>query len=52
VTGGGDCDVSNNGAADVTTVVVAVPTLSEWAFILLALLLAAAGIVALRRRTS
>lgn len=29
-----------------------VPTLSEWAFIMLALLLATAGVVALRRRTS
>jgi hypothetical protein len=29
-----------------------VPTLSEWAFIMLAVLLAAAGVVALRRRTS
>jgi hypothetical protein len=52
VTGGGDCDVTNNATADVTLVAVPVPvpTLSEWAFIMLALLLAAAGVVALRRR--
>jgi len=52
VTGGSDCDLTNNATADVTLVAVAVPTLSEWAFIMLAVLLAAAGFVALRRRTT
>ena len=54
VSGGGDCDVTNNTTADVTPVslTLPVPTLSEWAFIMLAVLLAAAGVVALRRRTS
>jgi uncharacterized repeat protein (TIGR01451 family) len=52
VSGGGDCDITNNTASDVATVTAAtpVPTLSEWAFIMLALLLTAAGIVALSRR--
>lgn len=50
VAGGGDCDVTNNASADITVVATQVPTLSEWAFIMLAVLLAAAGVVALRRR--
>jgi uncharacterized repeat protein (TIGR01451 family) len=52
VTGGNDCNTTNNATADVTLVALAVPTLSEWAFILLAVLLASAGVVALRRRTA
>jgi uncharacterized repeat protein (TIGR01451 family) len=54
VSGGGDCDVTNNKTADATVVlpVTPVPTLSEWAFIMLALLLAAAGVEALRRRAT
>jgi uncharacterized repeat protein (TIGR01451 family) len=52
VAGGNDCDLTNNVTADITPVSlpVPVPTLSEWAFIVLALLLAAAGIVSMRRR--
>jgi len=54
VVGGGDCDVTNNATADVTLVTVPapipVPTLSQWAFIMLAMLLAAAGILAMRSR--
>jgi uncharacterized repeat protein (TIGR01451 family) len=54
VTGGSDCDLTNNTTADITlvTLPIPVPTLSEWAFIMLAVLLAAAGVIALRRRTS
>jgi uncharacterized repeat protein (TIGR01451 family) len=52
VTGGGDCDVTNNEALDVTAVAVAVPTLPEWAFLLLAVVLAAGGAVMLRRRST
>jgi uncharacterized repeat protein (TIGR01451 family) len=54
VTGGGDCDLSNNAAADISPVsgTIPVPTLSEWASIMLALMLIAAGIVSLRRRAS
>jgi type VI secretion system secreted protein VgrG len=50
VAGGGDCDLTNNAASDVTLVSnpTAVPTLPEWAFIMLALLLGGAGVVALR----
>ena len=48
---------TNNGnnaapAAATLAVGISVPTLSEWAFIMLVVLLAAAGVVALRRRTS
>ena len=47
---------TNNGnnaapAAATLAVGISVPTLSEWAFIMLAVLLAAVGVVALRRRT-
>ncbi len=62
VTGGGDCDATNNTTADVTLVAAAspippippvpVPTLPEWAFIALAALLAVVGVVALRRRVA
>lgn len=58
VTGGGDCDVTNNATADVTLVAAAppppipVPTLPEWALIALAALLSAVGVVALRRRAA
>ena len=61
VTGGNDCDTTNNATSDVTLVSpavpvpvppVPVPTLSQWAFTMLALLLAAIGFMALRRRTS
>ena len=57
VSGGGDCDVTNNATADVAVVTpgllpVPVPTLSEWAMIMLAVSLAVAGALALRRRTS
>jgi len=51
VSGGGDCDVSNNRTSDVAVVGTAVPTLSEWALLLLAMLLSATGFVALRKRT-
>jgi uncharacterized repeat protein (TIGR01451 family) len=52
VSGGADCNANNNSTADITAVAVAVPTLSEGAFILLAILLAGSGIFALRRRTT
>lgn len=58
VSGGGDASAGNNGASDPTTVTAAVipsavtpiPTLSEWALILLAVLLPLVGFAALRRR--
>jgi uncharacterized repeat protein (TIGR01451 family) len=53
VAGGGDTDTTNNTTADVTIVSplgTPVPTLPEWALIGLTLLLAAAGVTALRRR--
>ena len=58
VSGGGDCDLTNNATADVAIVTpgvsspVPVPTLSEWAMMMLAVLLAVAGGLALRRRSS
>jgi len=54
VTGGGDCDLTNNSAADISPVsgTIPVPTLSEWASITLVLALIAAGIVSLRRRSA
>ena len=52
VSEGGDSILDNNTTIDITLVAQPVPTLSEWAFILLAVLLAAAGVVALRRRTA
>jgi hypothetical protein len=39
-------------ASALLSVSAPVPALSEWAFIMLTVLLAAAGVVALRRRTS
>jgi hypothetical protein len=45
-------EVVNLAAADVTIVTAAVPTLPEWALIVLTALLALAGVVALRRRTA
>jgi hypothetical protein len=39
-------------ASDVTIVVAAVPTLPEWAMIVLTALLAWAGVTALRRRAT
>jgi uncharacterized repeat protein (TIGR01451 family) len=55
VSGGADCDLTNNSTADITLVTAApppipVPTLPEWAFAALAVLLAGVGVVALRRR--
>ena len=52
VTGGGDCDVTNNATADATLVALAVPTLPEWAIIMLSVLLAIVGVIALRRRAA
>ena len=52
VTGGNDCDLTNNATTDVTVIGVSVPTLPEWAFIALAMLLAGGGVVALRRRAA
>ncbi len=52
VSGGNDSNLDNNTTADITPVALAVPTLSEWAFIMLAVLLAAAGVFALRRRAA
>ena len=58
VSGGGDCDVTNNATADVAVVTpaagspVPVPTLSEWAMMMLAVALAVAGALALRRRSA
>ena len=52
VAGGGDCDVTNNATSDVTLVALAVPTFPEWAFLMLSVLLAAVGVVALRRRAA
>ena len=52
VAGGGDCDVTNNTSTDTTLVALAVPTLPEWAFITLSMLLAIAGVIALRRRAA
>jgi len=51
VTGGGDSNPANNTTADVTLVVLSVPTLPEWAMFGLLALLATAGTVALRRRS-
>jgi uncharacterized repeat protein (TIGR01451 family) len=54
VTGGGDCDAANNVTSDLTLVSAAapipVPTLSQWAFLMLAILLGAAGVLAIRKR--
>jgi hypothetical protein len=56
VSGGGDCDLTNNATSDVAVVTsgspVPVPTLSEWAMMMLVFLLGGAGFVALRRRTT
>jgi uncharacterized repeat protein (TIGR01451 family) len=52
VSGGGDSNPANNSTADVTLVVLSVPTLPEWAMIVLLLLLATAGTVALRRQSA
>lgn len=57
VAGGGDTALTNNTTVDITIVAVPpvptpVPTLSEWAMIALTVLLAVAGFMALRRRTS
>jgi hypothetical protein len=52
VTGGGDSNPANNTTADVTLVVLSVPTLPEWAMFGLLALLATAGTVALRRRSA
>jgi uncharacterized repeat protein (TIGR01451 family) len=49
VSGGGAAD---NTTSDVTIVIAAVPTLPEWATIVLTGLLAMAGVAALRRRTT
>lgn len=46
--GGGDTVSTNNIASDVTIVVPAVPMLPQWAMIALALLLAVAGVAAMR----
>ena len=51
VSGGGDCDVTNNAATDVAAVATAVPTLSPWGLSGLGALLAAVGAFALRRRS-
>jgi len=52
VSGGGDCDVTNNAATDVAAVATAVPTLPPWGLSVLGALLASAGFVALRRRAT
>jgi uncharacterized repeat protein (TIGR01451 family) len=52
VSGGGDCDVTNNAATDVAAVATAVPTFSPWGLTALGALLAAVGAVALRRRSA
>jgi uncharacterized repeat protein (TIGR01451 family) len=52
VVGGGDTVPSNNNAFDVFIVVPAVPTLPQWAMIVLSVLLALAGVAAFRRRTT
>jgi exosortase sorting signal-containing protein len=49
---GGDTVLTNNFATDPTLVVAAVPTLPEWAMIVLTALLALAGFVAMRRRAT
>jgi hypothetical protein len=49
---GGIPHTSENTASDVTIVVAAVPTLPEWAMIVLTGLLASAGFAAMRRRTT
>jgi len=54
VLGGNDSNLNNNSTADITLVssVAGVPTFPEWAFVMLAMLLAAAGALAVRRRTT
>jgi hypothetical protein len=52
VEGGGDTVLTNNSAGDVFIVLPAVPTLPQWAIIVLSVLLALAGIAAFRRRTT
>jgi uncharacterized repeat protein (TIGR01451 family) len=44
--------IGNNTASDPTIVIAAVPTLPEWAMIVLSALLAVAGVAAMRRRTT
>jgi uncharacterized repeat protein (TIGR01451 family) len=48
VAGGGETNTTNDSASDVTLVIAAVPTLPEWALIALTVLLAGAGVTALR----
>lgn len=52
VSGGSDCDLTNNTSSDSAAVATAVPTLSQWGLIALGALLAAVGTVALRRRST
>ena len=46
------CPFQTNSASDPTVVLAAVPTLPQWAIIVLTVLLAFAGIMAMRRRTT
>jgi uncharacterized repeat protein (TIGR01451 family) len=52
VSGGSDCDLTNNTSSDIAAVATAVPTLSQGGLIALGALLAAVGTLALRRRST